>query len=449
VVVLAGLFALAAQDLPRDDGYRGLWYFNQPSKDEYAYKYSGGFATYPQQHIPLAIHSPEANKTFFVYGGTPKNANRLLHMVSYFDHATGEVPRPRILLDKKTDDAHDNPVLSIDGQGHLWVFSNSHGTSRPSFIHRSTRPYSIDSFERVLETNFSYGQPWNLPGQGFLFLHTRYSKGRGLHWMTSADGRAWSEPKPLAHLDMGDYQISARDGKRVATAFDYHPAPLGLNARTNLYYLETRDMGATWTTVDGKPVATPLAAVKNDALVRDFEAEKLLVYLKDMTFDADGHPVILFLTSRGYQAGPANDPRTWRTVRWTGREWEFRDMTTSDHNYDFGSLYMEEGGLWRVIGTTEPGPQPYGTGGEVAVWTSPDRGATWARLKVLTKDSARNHTFPRRPLNAHPDFYSFWADGDTRRASESRLYFTNRAGDGVWRLPSAMPSDSSKPERVW
>ena len=33
-----------------------------------------------------------------------------LHMVSYYDHASGTVPRPRILLNKHTDDAHDNPT---------------------------------------------------------------------------------------------------------------------------------------------------------------------------------------------------------------------------------------------------------------------------------------------------------------------------------------------------
>ena len=39
-------------DSPRDTGYRGVWYANQPSGDEYRYKYSGGFATYPHQTLP-------------------------------------------------------------------------------------------------------------------------------------------------------------------------------------------------------------------------------------------------------------------------------------------------------------------------------------------------------------------------------------------------------------
>jgi hypothetical protein len=172
-----------AEPLAPDDGYRGIWYFNQSSKDEYRYKYSGGMATYPQQHAPVAVYRREVNRTFFVYGGTtarsPGDKQELLHMVSYFDHATGTVPRPRILLNKHTDDAHDNPTLAIDDAGHLWVFSPSHGTARPSYIHRSTKPYSIEDFERVFTGNFSYPQAWHLPGLGFLFLHTRYG-GAGL-----------------------------------------------------------------------------------------------------------------------------------------------------------------------------------------------------------------------------------------------------------------------------
>src|SRR5947208_956325 len=88
------LLTTGAWAAEKDDGYRGIWYYNQPSKDEYRYKYSGGFATYPQQHLPIAYYAKEANKTFFCYGGTAAGKNELLHMVSYYDHATGQVPRP-------------------------------------------------------------------------------------------------------------------------------------------------------------------------------------------------------------------------------------------------------------------------------------------------------------------------------------------------------------------
>ena len=447
LILSSAAVLLAGAPLEKDDGYRGIWYYNQPSKDEFVYKYSGGFATYPQQQSPIAIYSKAANKTFFCYGGTVKGKQELLHMVSYFDHSTGQAPRPRILLNKKTEDAHDNPVMSMDEAGYVWIFSNSHGTSRPSFIYRGAKPYSIDEFDLMWQGNFSYGHPWRIPGTGFLFLHTRYMNGgRSLFWMTSPDGAKWGEPQMLARVDLGHYQITAQQGARVATAFNYHPAPVGLNARTNLYYLETGDMGRTWKTADGRTVAPPLTRPDSPALVHDYKSEGLLVYLKTVEFDAAGHPVILYLTSKGYESGPKNDPRTWRTARWTGKNWEIRDVTRSDHNYDFGSLYIESGGAWRIIAPTEPGPQAYCTGGEMVMWLSRDQGKTWTRVKQLTRNSPRNHTYARKPVNAHPDFYALWADGDAKKPSESFLYFTNQSGSRVWRLPGVMKSEFAKPE---
>ena len=441
--------ASSADDaLPTADGYRGIWYSNQSTGDEYHWKYSGGMATYPQQHAPIAIYAPAVRKTFFVYGGREKERNNLLHMVSYYDHATGTVPRPVILLDKKTDDAHDNPVLQIDKDGFLWVFSNAHGTGRPSFIHRSRKPYDISSFELIQKTNFSYGQAWHLPGLGFIFMHTKYSQGRGLYWSTSADGRTWSEVKTLAHIDQGHYQVTWRDGDKIGSAFNYHPSPLGLNARTNLYYVETRDFGATWHRADGREIKTPLTEVKNDALVHDYQSEGLLCYMKNLQFDGMGRPVVLFETSKGFAPGPKNGPRIQRTARWTGEAWEIRPFTEVDHNYDHGSLYIDADGGWRIFAPTEPGPQPWGCGGEVVLWTSPDQGKTWTKVKQLTRNSRYNHNFVRLPWNAHPDFHAFWADGNPLDPSESHLYFTDREGTKVWRLPEKMEGATAKPEEV-
>lgn len=431
------------------DGYRGIWYSNQATGDEYRYKYSGGFATYPQQHVPIAIYSAAANKTFFCYGGTTGKANQLACMVAFFDHKTGTVPRPRVVMIKHTGDAHENPTLSIDDGGHLWIFCNTHGPAKNSYIFRSVSPYSIDEFEQVAHTNFSYSQPWLVPGHGFLFLHTRYTGGkRYLHGMTSSDGRNWSAAFPLATVEMGHYQISNRRGERVATAFNYHPTHGGLNARTNLYYLETADMGHTWTNAAGKVVATPVTDKHNDALVFDDEVEHRLVYLKDINFDSAGRPIVLYLTSKGYEPGPQNGPREWYLARWTGKTWERHACTTSDHNYDFGSLYVEDG-LWRIIAPTEPGPQPFGTGGEMVMWTSRDEGQTWNKFKQLTHDSRFNHTYARRPVDAHPQFYALWADGNPLERSESSLYFTDRDGSHVWQLPTQMTGDSAEPEIAW
>jgi hypothetical protein len=465
-VVLRSILALAlclppaassAAPAEKADGYRGIWYMNQPTGDRHEYKYSGGLGTYPQQHTPIAIYSRKANKTFFCYGGatchgeSPKatgKPNELAAMVSYFDHDTGRAPQPRIVLAKPTGDAHENPTIQLDEAGHVWLFSNTHGPAANSYIFRSTAPYSIDEFEQTARTNFSYSQPWIVPGHGFLFLHTRYQHGRRLFWMTSTDGREWSKPKPLAQVAEGHYQISSRHGNRIATAFNYHPTPGGLNARTNLYYLETDRLGVTWRNAAGQPVPTPITEVHNAALVHDYEAEQRLVYLKDLNFDDAGRPVILYLTSRGYAPGPASGPREWFTAHWLGDEWRIRPFTTSDHNYDYGPLHIE-GDQWRIIAPTAPGPQPDGAGGEMVLWTSRDEGATWQAEKELTRASELNHAYARRPVDAHPQFYALWADGNPLEPSESRLYFTDREGSAVWRLPINIRGDAALPEKVW
>ena len=483
LVLLIALTAAAKADSPqvmtlnaKDTGYRGIWYMNQPLDNEYRFKYSGGLATYCAKHRPFAIYCKEVHKTFFCYGGTSEDSYRtqdlttaregtdrsgvLLHMVSYYDHATGKVPRPTILLDKQTKDAHDNPVISVDDRGHLWIFSTSHGTGRPSYIHRSAEPYSIDQFERVAATkiedgndvpmtNFSYMQSWFVPGRGFAAFFTRYNypAPRTACFMTSPDGVRWSEWQRLAAIDEGHYQISIADKHRAGTALNYHPKGKGLNWRTNLYYLETADFGQSWHAANGEAVSVPLTTPQNAALVHDYEKEGLLVYLKDIRFDRSGRPVILFITSKGFRSGPEDGPRTWTTARWTGRSWQIRPVTTSDNNYDMGSLYIESGGPWRVIAPTEPGPQTYNPGGEVAIWTSNTHGAKWRKREQITSDSPFNHTFVRHPVNAHDGFYAFWADGHGREPSASSLYFSTRSGD-VFRLPSHMAEEFAQPEKV-
>jgi len=400
------------------------------------------------KHIPVAYYASKVNKTFFCYGGTFKDKSEIRIMVSYYDHTTGAVPRPTILMDKGTDDGHDNAVLMLDEDGYVWVFPSTHGTARPAYIYKSRQPYSIDSFELIQQTNFSYPQPWYIEGKGFLFLHTRYLGGRFLYWMTSRDGITWSEPKLLAKVVHGHYQVSWRYDNKVGTAFNYHPEPHVCESRTNLYYLETDDFGRTWQNAQGKSVVLPLETAKNQALVHDYEAEKLLVYMKTVSYDAGGNPVILYLTSREVGSGPKNGPRTWMTARWTGSGWEIRRALVSDNNYDFGELHIEPNGLWRIIAPTEKGPQPYNTGGEIVVWTSIDQGKTWVKETQVTQNSLYNHTYVRRPVNAHPDFYAFWADGHARQKSESRLYFCDKSGKHLFRLPTLMTQDTQKPEKV-
>ena len=84
---------------------------------------------------------------------------------------------------------------------------------------------------------------------------------------TGQSGKDW----PL--LTKGTIRRVRSAEKKAGSAFNYHPNGLGLNHRTNLYYIETIDEGKTWQAADGTPLDLPLTDPKNPALVRDYETE--------------------------------------------------------------------------------------------------------------------------------------------------------------------------------
>jgi len=81
----------------------------------------------------------------------------------------------------------------------------------------------------------------------------------------------------------------------------------------------------------------------------------------------------------------------------------------------------------------------------MAAWKSKDQGKSWQRTTVLTKENKYNHSYVRRPINAHESFYAFWCDGDALKRSPSRLYFANKAGS-TWMLPEKMTGESAAPD---
>lgn len=473
------------------DGFQGIWYEISGGGGDYPNKYGGGLATYPQQIAPMGVYSPIDDRTYFAFNMdiNPGPGNNIGHAISYFDHQSGLVARPQVWLDKQTGDAHDAPVLALDGDGYLYLFSNSHGDSRESFIHRSASPGVIDTFVSLLDSSssadmdvfgnppgnpgqtgvphFSYGSAWYVPNtteeEKFLFLHTRYNGGRQLYSTSSVDGDTWTERKGLAQIESGQYQKSwiKPDGASVGTIFNVHPTGQGLDWRTDLYYLETSDQAQTWQTADGltlvdnsgsnnNPLTSrPDGSTDGAALVYD-AAPNERVYLKSLNYDSSGNPIIMFLSSPSHMPGDHGDPgpdRFLKTAYWTGGQWDIKDFGTTNHNYDTGAMYVEPDGTWRVIAPFIDGPQQYGTGGEIGVWTSTDQGTNWALAQQLTQGSYYNHTYVQQPLNAQDDFYAFWADGDAWEPSDTHLYFTTKSGE-VYHLPYDFPdgADFAQPE---
>ncbi|WP_075601955.1 T9SS type A sorting domain-containing protein [Saccharicrinis aurantiacus] len=415
------------------NGFKGLWYA-LGQYGPYGDKYSGGLGTYTAKHIPLAIYSEVADRTFFTYAGTTaESESNLLIMISYFDHKTGLLAKPTVVHNKLgITDAHDNSTIQIDSDGFIWVFISGRYSYRNGYIYRSDMPYNISNFTKIDESSFNYPQPKFIKDKGFALLLTNYIGGRKLFIRTSNDGYTWSADTKLVDFD-GHYQISANTDDKIGFFYNWHKNK-NVDNRTNLYYMESYDMGKTWVDINNNPLTIPLSSVSNSSLVKDYNALGLNVYLKDIRYNEEGYPMILYITSPIHISGPSNPDRKWLITQWNGTDWVHSEITKAYHNYDMGSLYIEDDGSYRIVAPTEVGPQEWGTGGEMAIWESFDKGITWTKFFDITNSSARNHTYARRPFFTDPDFYAFWADGNTKAFSKSCLYYTNKFGD-VYQMP--------------
>jgi hypothetical protein len=435
------------------NGYKGIWYeLNQKhnGKD----KYSGGLGTYTAKHMPLAVYSSVVNKTFFVYGGTTsKKEKHLLCMIGEYDHSTNLVSKPTVAYDKiNVNDPHDNPSITIDDRGFIWVFVSGRGKFRKGIKLKSLEPYNIDKFEVISEEIFTYPQIWKTK-KGFFHFFTKYTPKRELYYETSKDGISWSSDKSIALIKEkgakygGHYQVSSihKSGKLIGTFFNRHING-NPDSRTDLYYVQTRNNGKTWEDVQKRKTKIPLRLAEAKERIVDYKSKGKNIYLKDMVFDSIGNPICLYLTSNGHESGPENRPYEWYVVKWTGKEWETNKVCESDHNYDMGSIFIDNS-LWSVVAPTEDGPQEFGAGGEVAIWKSYDLGKNWVRDTTITKQSELNNSYVRRPLNSKAPFCFFWANGDTEKFSKSEMFFGDFDGN-VWKLPYTMNEDFEKPIRV-
>jgi hypothetical protein len=465
--LLFNILLVLAAPLPLAEGFNGIWYSNGNTKDQYVHKYSGGLGTYPQQTAPIAIYKSRVNRTYFLYGGTHPSENALKNYISYYDHTSKRLASPRQLRHVGGNDIHMNATLAIDNQGYLWVFANSHGDGGSGNLYKSPRPFEIDAFDEVLlpptvfgnakgSIKLSYTDPVYVPDHGLMLIWNQYHRNRSVWSATSPDGLTWdrSHSKQLVNVSdekgRGSYQMARQNGTKVCVVTDFHPG--GLDHRSNLYYLESSDFGRSWRTVAGSSIDPPLKTATNPALIHDYHAERMMVYMKDLNFDEEGRPVILYLTvsdadGKGHLPGPERGERMLHTAQWNGSTWDIRNVFPTDHNYDHGELYIEQNDRWRIIGPYLDGPQKFGTGGEIGVWVSSDRGNSWKQVDQWTSDSEFNHTYARRPLNASPDFYAIWADGHAFQRSASRIYFATMDGH-VFRMPTRLDAPSGEPELI-
>lgn len=424
---------------------RGVWYHCGAANllPGQGAVYSGPMATYCIWHRPMAIYAPEPNRSYFVYGSAGNRPT-----ISFYDHNAHEWAYPVVIGENPDGDAHRNPTLLTDEEGHLYMFWGAHG--HESFVHRSVRPHDISAWEERApiepdEGSTSYPQPWMLR-EGEIFVS--YRKAPGWRFRTSTDGAAsWSEPTDICDFGMtrdargcaeySIYGITVADEGAYPRRLHFAWSRLGGGTpeeieskhlwarRYNVYYAYTDDGGETWRRSDGSAYEMPIDEEQAELL---YDCGTRGVWLQDIQVDPAGNPVILFVDSlvETYET-------TWKVAHRASGEWAISDITTSDHMYDAGALMVFGEDDLRLWAPTIAN-QPHEDGGEIEEWLSRDGGASWARGRQLTSGSRYSHNHVK-PIMGHRqgpgDVRAVWGYGDSRKPPESddvRLYYL---GDGM------------------
>jgi hypothetical protein len=441
----------APHAVSRDSGYRGIWWAAGRPGPFLGHRLSGGLAFEPMDHAPVAFYAAAVEKTFFVYAGSSdvpvdeQGKQPLRIMIGEYNHKTAALAAPVILMDDLPLGARGCPALTVDDAGRLWVFVSIMGAEHPSTILRSAQPHQIDAWEKVAEMEFERPQVWHVSGRGFMLLHSRMvDEMPRVHFSTSPDGLSWSKPAILATFGEGQSCVSAKHNSKIGLVFNHRKPGQPIDGRSDLYYMETPDLGSTWQVYPRARVEVPLTSEDNPARLVEHKNWRSL--LRDLAFDGMGNPLVLYVLR--HQTRPMASARTriWGTARWGGREWLHNGVLFSNSDHDGGCIEVD-GLTWYATFPSIPDPQPNSAGGEIVRWRTDTQGRSWYRQR-LTFDSPVNHNWVRRVLDARPDLMLLWADGHPRQPSASRLYFADQAGN-VYRLPNIMHEDTASPELMW
>ncbi len=391
--------------------------------------YSGAMATYCAWHRPMAIYSPEVDKTFFVFGN-PKNSPA----ISFYDHRTKTFAAPVVLGTNPNGDAHRNPTILIDKQGIITVFFGAH--FHPTRVVKSTGAYDISEWTTAAEIGpkTSYPQPWELtPGE--IFVSYRSSPPAWCY-RTSTDGaESWSpEVKLIDFLGTSIYAVTIAETGSFPRKLHMAWARMGGGTpeeirtkalwarRYNVYYASSDDGGKTWHRSDGREYQLPVDESRAEKV---FDSAEHGVWLKDIQLDSQGTPYLLFV-----DADVTTYRCTWKVARPTSQGWAISDVTRSDHMYDAPSLAILSDDDFRIWGPSGVS-QPYEDGGEIEEYRSTDRAATWTKKARLTPGSRYSHNQVKTVFNHQKDdFRAIWSYGDSNYPPATRNVYLFFHGEG-------------------
>ncbi len=459
-------------------GYNGIFYqqwFSTSQRDDVyqVVKYSGNLATYTAKHRPMAVYSQTSNKTYFTYGsgvGNVTEARNLGIYVGCFDHISDKlcVPHPLTIkglnsngeVTEVVDDPHDNASILVDENNYVWVYVAGRGTARQMEIYRSVFPGMHNAFINMTNTELSnlsseerkisYPQPWlvgSTSGQKQrVMVHTRYTNGRELYFKLPGQ-------KSQLMVQGGHYAVSHAKGNHIVIAYNSHAfegKPAGyVDNRSNLYFMESKDGGATWNNSTNPLSALSLPLVKDNSETKikqyfygSSDSRTRLVYMKDIKIGDDGKVRILYVTSTTPDAGDPSANRELVIATKSGTSWSF-ETVRSDVNHNYSTGFISDDGNRLVFPFYKPGVNRQDSAGGT-IYRGSRSGSNWSWTEISACSYLnQNHNYVRDVHNGKGDFQYIWAQGDGMDR-DNNLYFPLYYYDGTQgrEMPHSMSANA-------
>ncbi|MFO7180870.1 MAG: BNR repeat-containing protein, partial [Pseudomonadota bacterium] len=237
-------------------------------------------------------------------------------------------------------DSHNYVAMALDENGFLHVSGNMHNV--PLIYFRSTKPFDVQSFERVTsmvgrnEQSCTYPEFFHGPDGSLIFAYRDGGSGNGNHIFNVYDGAARRWERLL------DTPLTDGEGARNAYPVGPVQGPDGYwhlvwvwrdtpDAATNhdLSYARTRDL-VNWESGAGRPLTLPIRLADGDIVDPVPVRGGMINNNTKVGFDSKNRPVIV------YHKYDARGATQLYNARLEDGRWVVHQTSNWDYRWDFG-----------------------------------------------------------------------------------------------------------------
>lgn len=320
-------------------------------------------------------------------------------------------------------DDHNNGSINTLANGKLLAFYGKHNDTVFRYrVSTNASDISAWSSEQARGSGggpFSYPNPFIFPNSGSrVWLTYRQGGGGGaapsLSYRTCDDietfpATTWSAESDIyVNAGFTPYWKLCQNGNRLHVACtDLHP----VQGQSSLYhfYLEIDSGGALSAHAsDGTDITADMPLGPAD-ITQVYDGSSVKSWVSDCAVGTDGHPRILWMR---YPGNNGSAIEYWH-ARWTGSAWTTHKITDdgaglySPEVYYHGGLCFDSTNADRVFLSS-----PVSGKRQIQEWRTSDSGATWAKFRDITTDSASGQRLrPFSPIDHDSRLSVIWFEG--------------------------------------